>query len=578
MEFLIDDIALAPDEPEERLAERLAERLGRVRIRNWRVWRRSLDARKKDRIVFRYKIRVEVEDADAPALATRPGVSRFPEAPEVPSAQGRARGPAPPSGRGKRAIVVGAGPAGLFCALRLLDAGVGVSILERGRPVDERMRDIRRLETEGVLDPESNVLFGEGGAGAYSDGKLTTRTHRPDRISRRAWFYRRLADFGVPDRVLAEAKPHIGTDRLRPVLTRIRETLRERGAEIRFGRRVRDLWVDNGRVVGVTTDSGEEFRADAVVLAVGHSARDVYGMLRDRGVALAPKGFAVGVRVEHPAEIIRKIQYGRSPHRDILPPAEYQLTWNDPETKRGIYSFCMCPGGRVINSASENGGLCVNGMSHSNRGLPRSNAALVVTVNPADFASGPFASPDGRVPTVRGGCGVAPPPRSIPWPESRSNGASKRPLSRRAAGISMPGPARDRFSGGSGIRKPPGNFLSARGPAGSRPGFPAPRIVEALRRALPQFDRRMRGFVSLGSRARRRGNPHVVPGPHRPGRGSGLDLPSRSLSGRGRRGLRRGHRQLRRGRHPGRRAHRGTGRGRALNENHHPLRAIGAAP
>jgi uncharacterized protein len=504
MEFLIDDIALAPDEPEERLAERLAERLGRVRIRNWRVWRRSLDARKKDRIVFRYKIRVEVEDADAPALAARPGVSRFPEAPEVPvvpSAQGRARGPAPPSGRGKRAIVVGAGPAGLFCALRLLDAGVGVSILERGRPVDERMRDIRRLETEGVLDPESNVLFGEGGAGAYSDGKLTTRTHRPDRISRRAWFYRRLADFGVPDRVLAEAKPHIGTDRLRPVLTRIRETLRERGAEIRFGRRVRDLWVDNGRVVGVTTDSGEEFRADAVVLAVGHSARDVYGMLRDRGVALAPKGFAVGVRVEHPAEIIRKIQYGRSPHRDILPPAEYQLTWNDPETKRGIYSFCMCPGGRVINSASENGGLCVNGMSHSNRGLPRSNAALVVTVNPADFASGPFASPDGRVPTVGGGCAPAP-FGCAPAPFDPLAGIAFQRRIETAA-----------FAAGGGDFHAPAqratDFLADRESEslpetsyrpGVRPGrvrdFLPPRIVEALRRALPQFDRRMRGFVS----------------------------------------------------------------------------------
>ncbi|MFP4310241.1 MAG: NAD(P)/FAD-dependent oxidoreductase [Desulfococcaceae bacterium] len=465
MDLLIDDIVLAPDEPEALLAERLALRLGKIRIDDWQVWRRSLDARKKDRIVFRYKIRVSVNDTEAPTLLARPSVSRFPEPPAPPPAG---------TARGKRVVVVGAGPAGLFCALRLLDAGAGVAILERGRSVNRRMRDIRRLETEGVLDPESNVLFGEGGAGTYSDGKLTTRTRRPEI----AWFFRRLADFGAPDRLLAEARPHIGTDRLRLILIRIRETLRDRGAEIQFGRRVRDLRVENGRVVGVTTDAAEDFRADAVVLAAGHSARDLYETLRDRGVALAPKGFAAGVRVEHPADLIREVQYGRSRHRDILPPAEYQLTWNDPQTKRGIYSFCMCPGGRVLNSASENGGLCVNGMSYSTRGLPRSNAALVVAVNPADFASDASAPPDPLA-------GIA----------------FQRKIERAA------------FAAGGGAFHAPAqrvtDFLADRESStlpetsyrpGVRPGrvgdFLPPWIVEGLRRALPQFDRRMRGFVS----------------------------------------------------------------------------------
>lgn len=465
MDLLIDDIVLAPDEPEERVADRLAERLGEVRIRDWRVWRRSLDARKKDRIVFRYKIRVAVDDGAGSVLLARPGVSRFPEAPEFSSAR---------TARGKRVIVAGAGPAGLFCALRLLDAGAGVAILERGRSVNGRMRDIRRLETEGVLDPESNVLFGEGGAGAYSDGKLTTRTKRPEI----AWFYRRLADFGVPARVLAEAKPHIGTDRLRLVLTRIREALRERGAEIRFGRRVRDLRVENGRVVGVTTDSGEEFRAGAVVLAAGHSARDVYEMLRDRGVALAPKGFAVGVRVEHPAEIIRHIQYGRSPHRDVLPPAEYHLTWNDPETKRGIYSFCMCPGGRVINSASERDGLCVNGMSYSTRGLPRSNAALVVSVNPADFVSGSPAFPDPLA-------GIA-----------FQRGIERAAFAAGGGGFHAPAQrATDFLADRESDSLPETSFQPGVRPGRVRDFLPS-WTVEALRRALPRFDRRMRGFVS----------------------------------------------------------------------------------
>lgn len=464
MELLLDDITLAPDEPEDRLEPILARRLAPAAVLEWRVWRRSLDARKKDRIVYRYRVRVRVSDAAGPGLLDRPGVAPFPDDP-----------PSPPSGTGKgrRVIVVGSGPAGLFCALRLLDAGAGVTLLERGRPVEARMKDIRRLEIDGILDPESNVLFGEGGAGAYSDGKLTTRTRRPEM----AWLYEKLAEFGAPSRTLAEAKPHIGTDRLRAILIRIRERLRDRGGDIRFGHRVRDLLVENGRVTGVVADPDGVLRADAVVLATGHSARDVYDLLRNRGVALAAKSFAVGARIEHPAETIRRIQYGRSPHRDRLPPAEYALSWTDPSTRRGVYSFCMCPGGRVINSSSETGALCVNGMSYSSRSLDRSNSALVVVVTPEDMGEdGPLA-------------GIG--------------------FQRRIEASAF-------AAGGGGFTAPAQrvtDFLADRDPAGLPDGVPAVSykpgihparvrdylpafVTEALRRALPVFDRRMPGFVS----------------------------------------------------------------------------------
>lgn len=464
MELLLDDIALEPDESEECLESILARRLAPADILDWRVWRRSLDARKKDHIVYRYRVRVRVSDEAGPGLLERPGVTPFPDEPPYPPAV---------TARGRHVIVVGSGPAGLFCALRLLDAGAGVTLLERGRPVEARMKDIRLLETDGILDPESNVLFGEGGAGAYSDGKLTTRTRRPEM----AWFYEQLAEFGTPSRTLAEAKPHIGTDRLRAILIRLRERLRERGADIRFGRRVRDLVVEDGRVKGVVADPDGMIRADAVVLATGHSARDVYDLLRNRSVALVAKSFAVGVRVEHPAGSIRHIQYGRSPHRDRLPPAEYALSWTDPTTRRGVYSFCMCPGGRVINSSSETGALCVNGMSYSSRNLPRSNSALVVTVTPADMGGdGPLAGIgfQRRLETAAfaagGGGFTAPAQRVTDFLADRDPATlpSTFPAASYKPGIH---PARI------------GDYL---------PSF----VTKALRRALPLFDRRMPGFVS----------------------------------------------------------------------------------
>ncbi len=275
---------------------------------------------------------------------------------------------------------MGSGPAGLFCALRLIEAGAEVDILERGSSVEKRMDDIALLETRGVLNPESNVLFGEGGAGTYSDGKLTTRIHRGEV----GWVMRTLADHGAPSSVLYDAKPHIGTDRLRSILENIRNTITSSGSLVHFNSRM-DLLDEEGGMPVVYTSTGKEFRSEALVLAPGHSARDSYYMLRDRGLAMGKKGFAMGLRVEHPRELIDDIQFGPGASGRGLPAAEYALAWNDEKTGRGVYSFCMCPGGAVINSSSEEGRLCLNGMSNSLRSGSFSNSALVVGLAPDDF-------------------------------------------------------------------------------------------------------------------------------------------------------------------------------------------------
>jgi uncharacterized FAD-dependent dehydrogenase len=261
-----------------------------------------------------------------------------------------------------------------------------VELFERGGKVEERLRDIHAVTHQGVLNPESNVLFGEGGAGAYSDGKLTTRIHRPEV----EWFFGRLVECGAPGSVLYEQRPHLGTDRLVPLIRELRKRLEEAGVALHFNERVIDIISDGVSVRGVRTAGGGEFLAEAVVLASGHSARDVYPMLVQRGVALEKKGFAVGVRAEHPAELIDVMRYGKPSREAGLPPADYFLSFRNRRSGRSVYSFCMCPGGEVINSSSEEGLLCVNGMSYSARDGTRSNAALVVSMGAADIPGGPL--------------------------------------------------------------------------------------------------------------------------------------------------------------------------------------------
>jgi uncharacterized FAD-dependent dehydrogenase len=357
------------------------------------------------------------------------------------------------------------GPAGLFASLRLVERGVKPIILERGKAVEERIADVMSFWNHGLLDVESNVQFGEGGAGTFSDGKLTTRVRDPNA----GYVLEKLVSFGAPPEIRFLAKPHVGTDRLRKVLVNLRRHLLTSGADIRFCTRLTDLVIQDGQVRGVLLSSGEEIPCDAVVLAPGNSARDTFDMLHRRGVALAAKPFAVGLRVEHPQELINRIQYGPQPNPH-LPPADYALTYTAADG-RAVYSFCMCPGGVVMAGSSEEGGVVTNGMSDYGRNAANANSALVVSVTPADFpGTGPLAGVE-----------------------------FQRQLEGRAFD-----------AGGRDYRAPAQNLLAfmgrGNGPLGAsyRPGVVAadlrpllpPPLVSTLLEGLNSFDRKMRGYIS----------------------------------------------------------------------------------
>lgn len=277
-------------------------------------------------------------------------------------------------------IVVGAGPAGLFAALRLIELGYKPIVLERGKDVDSRRKDLAKISRDQKIDPESNYCFGEGGAGAYSDGKLYTRSKKRGPVDKVLNIF---VEHGAQPDILADAHPHIGTDRLPVVIKAIRETIIKYGGEVHFSTKATDLIIEDKRVTGVRCDNGQRYEG-SVILATGHSARDVYHMLHRQGVTMTPKGIAVGVRLEHPQHLIDQIQYHSAAGRGkYLPAAEYSmLTRVDG---RAVYSFCMCPGGFIIPAASGADQLVVNGMSPSNRGTKWSNSGMVVEILPEDL-------------------------------------------------------------------------------------------------------------------------------------------------------------------------------------------------
>ena len=280
----------------------------------------------------------------------------------------------------KRAVVVGAGPGGLFAALRLIEAGVKPVLLERGKNVDERRLDIAKISREGTVNPDSNYCFGEGGAGAYSDGKLYTRSKKRGSVDRILQIFNQ---FGASDDILIDAHPHIGSDKLPGVIRNMRNRILESGGEVHFSTTVTSLKMKEGEVVGVVCADGREFDGP-VILATGHSARDVYRMLDAQSVCIEPKGIAVGVRLEHPQQLIDRIQYHSPQGRgEYLPAAEYSFVTQ--VDGRGVYSFCMCPGGIVVPAASGAGQLVVNGMSPSNRGSRWANSGMVVEVRVEDI-------------------------------------------------------------------------------------------------------------------------------------------------------------------------------------------------
>lgn len=371
------------EELEEKARRLLSLRPGQ--ITSLRIVRQSVDARRKPDILLSCVVDVTVRDVDESRLLARCRSRGVTLSQDVPYRF-------PSSGTEilrHRPVIVGMGPAGLFCAWHLATAGYRPLILERGEDVDSRRKHVEEFWNGGVCLPDSNVQFGEGGAGTFSDGKLNTLVK--DRDGRNREVLRILAENGAPEQILFESHPHIGTDILSDVVKSMRKRIQELGGEVRFQTKVTDLTFEpDGRIAGVICEGGECIPADCVVLAIGHSARDTFEMLERRRVPMEAKAFAVGLRVEHPQKMINLAQYAAACPAH-LPPASYKLT-AQTSGGRGVYSFCMCPGGYVVNASSEPGRLAVNGMSYSRRDGEAANSAIIVSVTPGDYGQeGPLA-------------------------------------------------------------------------------------------------------------------------------------------------------------------------------------------
>ena len=341
-------------------------------ISELKILKKSLDARKKQNVHWLYTVAVTVPEGQERTILSRcPAAELYtPPSYVIPRAESKAR-----------PVVVGFGPAGMFAALLLAEAGLRPIVLERGRDIDERSMDVERFWQTGQLSGTSNVQFGEGGAGAFSDGKLNTGTHD----GRIAFVLEQFHRFGAPQSVTYDAKPHVGTDVLKTVVKNLREHILSLGGELRFENKLWALQIESGVLTGCTvmTETGPyELPCENLILAPGHSARDTFAMLRDSGVPMERKPFAMGVRIEHLQKEIGFSQYGENYVN--LPAADYKLSVHLPDGE-SAYTFCMCPGGYVVAAASEAGGVCTNGMSYSGRSGENANAALLVSLLPEDF-------------------------------------------------------------------------------------------------------------------------------------------------------------------------------------------------
>jgi uncharacterized FAD-dependent dehydrogenase len=445
------EVGLDDADDEETLARRVARELGvsRASLPELVLLKRSLDAR-RGRVRFRLLF----------------GLAQAPAAPI---------GGARPREVGRRdVVIVGDGPAGMFAAYQLARHGVGSIVVERGKRVQPRRRDLRGLNRFGVVDPDSNYCFGEGGAGTYSDGKLYTRAHKRGNVRD---VIEILALHGAPSSILTDARPHIGSSRLPIVVTAIRERLEAAGVEHRFESRVVELLVERGAIAGVRLADGAEIAARAVILATGHSARDVFSMLERAGVRLEPKPFALGVRIEHPQPLIDRIQYGAAAGHPKLPSAAYRVACDT--AGHGVFSFCMCPGGFIVPAATEPDGVVVNGMSLRRRDSPFANSGLVVSVEPRELEAHGFGGALGGVALQRaleqaafaagGGALVAPATRATDFVEGR--GSTTVPTSSYIPGLTA------------------GNVAEVLD-AGGLP------IADHLRRAIRQFDRMLSGYLT----------------------------------------------------------------------------------
>ncbi len=463
----LSEIRLPLDHEHSALPAAVADRLAlsTADIQQLSVFRRSHDARKASAPMFIYSVDVAVPD-EAGVLRRFAGDHRLQATPDMRyQCVGRA-----PATLATRPIVVGFGPAGIFAALVLAQAGFRPIVLERGKAVRERTQDTWGLWRKKVLDPESNVQFGEGGAGTFSDGKLYSQIKDPLHYGRKV-----LVEFvkaGAPEEILYVAKPHIGTFRLVGMVEQMRREIERLGGEVRFQQRVSGLQIERGRVRGVTLSSGEEVSGEQVILALGHSARDTFEMLHRAGVFMEAKPFSIGFRIEHPQSLIDRARFGPNAGNPLLGAADYKLV-HHCRNGRSVYSFCMCPGGTVVAAASEANRVVTNGMSQYSRNERNANAGIVVGITPLDYPGGPLA-------------GIA----------------LQRDIETRA------------FELGGGTYEAPaqlvGDFLAGRPSTqlGSvipsyQPGVRLTSLasalpdyaIEAIREALPAFERQIRGFA-----------------------------------------------------------------------------------
>ncbi len=375
----LTEIKLPLDHSEDDLKAAILARLGIAadELIGYSIFRRGFDARKLSAIQFVYTLEVEVRDETAL-------LERLNKAPHISPAQDTAYHfvAQAPKDLTERPIVIGTGPCGIFAGLVLAQMGFRPIILERGKAVRERTKDTFGLWRQGKLDPESNVQFGEGGAGTFSDGKLHSQIKDPKHYGRKV-----LTEFvkaGAPPEILYVSKPHVGTFRLVGVVEEMRHTIEQLGGEIRFQSKVADILIDNGQVRGVVLASGERIASNHVVLAVGHSARDTFEMLHSRGVYMEAKPFSIGFRIEHPQSRIDRARFGRNAGNPQFGAADYKLV-HHCANGRSVYSFCMCPGGTVVASTSEEGCVVTNGMSQYSRNERNANSGIVVGITPQDY-------------------------------------------------------------------------------------------------------------------------------------------------------------------------------------------------
>ncbi|MCI9626978.1 MAG: NAD(P)-binding protein [Clostridia bacterium] len=463
MAIKISNLALAPDtDPYDKKQLANLLRLSPEQICSVHIMKRSIDARHKPQIRVVYTLLVHLDGAEQ-KVAERlqsPQISYLSPSPSLPLVSGTRPLPSRP-------VVVGTGPAGLFCAYLLAQQGYRPIVLERGEPVEQRSRSVQSFWESGKLNPRSNVQFGEGGAGTFSDGKLTTRIHDPLCRDVLDTFRRH----GAPEEILYEAKPHIGTDILKTVVKNMRNAILSWGGEVHFEHQLTDIHTDSGGLDGISVN-GQPHPCRLLVLAIGHSARDTFHMLLERGAAMQAKAFAIGARIEHPQELINAAQYGDAALAKLLKNATYHLTYHQGD--RACYSFCMCPGGSVVASASEEGMLVTNGMSEYARDRENANSALVVSVTPEDF---PSASPL---------AGIA---FQQQWERLafQAGGGNYRAPVQRVEDFLQKKPSAD-------LGRVAPSYLPGVTPAGLDTCLP-PYVTESMRGALRSFDRKLKGFA-----------------------------------------------------------------------------------